>query len=66
VHSFTPDSSRLILSTDEHGEWNEAWAYDIESGEMSQYLAADWDVDFVGFSKTGKYQYSGVNADAQT
>lgn len=66
VHAFTPDSSKLILSTDEHGEWNQAWAYDIESGEMSPYLAADWDVDFVGFSETGKYRYSGVNQDAET
>jgi dipeptidyl aminopeptidase/acylaminoacyl peptidase len=66
VYEFTPDSSQLILATDEHGEWTQAWAYDIESGEMSPYLEADWDVDFVGFSQTGKYRYSGINADAET
>jgi len=66
VYEFTPDSHRLILATDEHGEWTEAWAYDIESGEMSPYLQADWDIDFVGFSKTGQYRSSGVNADGET
>ncbi len=66
VYTFTPDSQNLILSTDEHGEWNQAWAYNIESGEMSEYLTADWDVSFVGFSKTGAYRYSGINADAET
>lgn len=66
VYAFTPDSSKLILATDEHGEWNEAWAYDIASEEMSQYLAADWDVQFLGYSSTGAYRYSGINADAET
>ncbi|HKJ16633.1 MAG TPA: alpha/beta fold hydrolase, partial [Xanthomonadales bacterium] len=65
VYAFTPDSSQLILSTNEHGEWNQAWAYEIESGEMSEYLAADWDVQFVGYSQTGKYRHYGVNADAE-
>ncbi|MEL0068809.1 MAG: S9 family peptidase [Gammaproteobacteria bacterium] len=66
VYAFTPDSQQLIIATDEHGEFSEAWAYDIASGEKSAYVKADWDVSFVGFSHTGKYLYSSINQDAET
>ena len=66
VYAFTPDSQHLILSTNEHGEFNQAWAYSIEEGTMELYQSADWDISFVGFSKTGKYKYYGVNEDAVT
>ncbi len=66
VYDFTPDSQMLIIATNEHGEWNEAWSYEIASGEKQPYVTADWDVSFVGFSHTGKYRYSGINQDAET
>jgi dipeptidyl aminopeptidase/acylaminoacyl peptidase len=66
VYAFTPDSKRLILSTNEHGEFNQAWAYSIADNTMALYESADWDISFVGFSKTGKYKYVGVNQDAVT
>lgn len=66
VYDFTPDSSKLVLATNQHGEWNQAWAYTIADGTMSPYVTADWDVSFVGFSKTGRYRISGVNAEART
>lgn len=66
VYDFTPDSSELVLATNEHGEWNQAWSYDIATGEKTPYVTADWDVSFVGFSKTGRYRMSGVNAQART
>ncbi|MEX0298556.1 MAG: alpha/beta fold hydrolase [Kordiimonas sp.] len=66
VYGFTPDSSQLILSTNEHGEFNQAWAYTLADGAKNEYASADWDVSFVGFSNTGRYKYVGVNADATT
>ena len=66
VYAFTPDSKHLVLSTNEHGEFNQAWAYSIDSGTMALYAKADWDISFLGFSKTGKYKYVGVNQDAVT
>ncbi|WCL52832.1 S9 family peptidase [Gimibacter soli] len=66
VYAFTPDSAKLIYATDEHGEWNEAWSYDLATGEKAPYIAADWDVSFVDFSATGAYRYSGINEDAVT
>ena len=65
-YGFTPDGSKLIYSTDEHGEFTEAWTYDFLSGEKARYLAADWDLQFVNFSDSGRYRVSGVNEDALT
>lgn len=65
-YGFTRDGSRLIYSTNEYGEFSQAWTYDLVSGEREPYLAADWDVSFVSFSPSGRYRVSGVNADAKT
>jgi dipeptidyl aminopeptidase/acylaminoacyl peptidase len=66
VYDFTPDNKQLIIATDEFGEFGEAWSYDLNSGKKEAYVKADWDVSFVGFSRTGKYRYSGINQDAET
>lgn len=66
VHEFTRDSRQLVYSTDEHGEFSQAWTYDIASGAKTSLIAADWDVLFVTFSQSGRYRVSGVNADART
>ncbi len=63
---FTPDSSRLLYSTNEFGEFNQAWQHDLESGEKSLLAKADWDVWYVSFSPGGRYRITGVNADAST
>ena len=65
-YGFTPDGSKLIYATDEHGEFTQAWTYDLASGEKAPYLAADWDLSYVGFSDSGRYRVSGVNEDAVT
>lgn len=66
VYDFTPDSAALIYATNEHGEFNQAWRYDLASGERAPYLAADWDVSAVTFSPSGRYRVSAINADAST
>ena len=66
VYTFTPDSSALVYSTDEYGEFNQAWVYDLESGEEQVLISADWDVSYVSFSPLGRYRVSGVNDDART
>ena len=63
---FTPDSRSLIYSTNEFGEFNQAWQYELASGEKSLLVKADWDVWYVSFSPGGRYRVSGVNADART
>lgn len=66
TYGFTPDGQALILATNEQGEWNQAWRHDLATGRRTPFLQADWDVSFVSFSPSGRYQVSGVNADAST
>ncbi len=66
VYGFSADNAALEYSTNEMGEFNQAWSYDLASGEKSPLVQADWDVSFTTTSKSGKYRVSGVNADART
>ena len=63
---FTPDNGCLVYSTNEFGEFNQAWQYDLETEEKSLLAEADWDVWYVSFSSGGRYRVTGVNADAST
>ena len=64
--SFTPDGKQLVYSTNEHGEFSQHWTYDVETGEKELLVDADWDVMYTNFSRTGRFQASGINADART
>lgn len=66
VYTFTPDSTQLVYATDEHGEFNQAWTYDLATGDTAPLIEADWDVVFVTYSPSGRYRVSGINADART
>jgi len=66
VYAFTPDNNALIYGTDEHGEFNQAWRYDLATGEKTPLIQAEWDVMFVIYSPSGRYRVSAVNADAST
>ena len=66
VFLFTPDSERLVYSTDEFGEFTEAWSYDLASGDRRRLVDADWDIMYVVYSPSGRYRVSAVNADART
>ncbi len=66
AYTFTPDSSALIYATNEFGEWNQAWSYDIASGERAALIEADWDVMYVGYSPSGQYRANAINADGFT
>ena len=66
AYDFTADSSALIYATNEFGEWNQAWSYDLESGERAPLIEANWDVMYVGFSPTGRYRISAINNDGFT
>jgi dipeptidyl aminopeptidase/acylaminoacyl peptidase len=66
VHEFTPDSKQLVYSTDEHGEFTQAWTYDLGTGEKEPLVSADWDVMFVTYSDSGRYRVSAINDDGRT
>ena len=66
VYDFTADSETLIYATNEFGEFNQAWTYNLASGERAALIEADWDVSFVFDSPTGRYLVSAINEDAVT
>ena len=66
TYGFTSDNASLIYATNEHGEFSQAWALDLESGEKSPLVQADWDVSYVFQTRSGRYQVEGINADART
>lgn len=66
VYEFTPDSKKLVYGTDEFGEYTQVWTHDLATGEKKELLKDAWDVSFVTYSTSGRYQVSGVNADART
>ena len=66
VLGFSPDSRNVNFSTDEFGEFNQAWQYNLESGDRSLLAKAEWDVWYVSDSPGGRYRVTGVNADAST
>ncbi|MBU4039172.1 MAG: S9 family peptidase, partial [Alphaproteobacteria bacterium] len=66
TYAFSPDSRQLIYGTDEHGEFNQAWTYDLATGAKAPLIQADWDVLFVSWSPSGRYRVSALNADAST
>jgi dipeptidyl aminopeptidase/acylaminoacyl peptidase len=63
---FTPDNESLIYSTNEFGEFSQAWSYHLASGSRALVHAAEWDVSYVSSSPGGRYRVRGVNADART
>ncbi len=63
---FTRDGRNLVYRTNEHGEFYQAWKYDLETGESSVLVEAPWDVSYLTYSPSGRYQVHGVNADART
>ncbi|MEM8770141.1 MAG: alpha/beta fold hydrolase [Pseudomonadota bacterium] len=66
IYGFTPDGQNLIYSTDEFGEFSQAWTYNIDTGEKSELIAEDWDVMYVLYSPSGRYRVWAINEDART
>jgi dipeptidyl aminopeptidase/acylaminoacyl peptidase len=66
VYAFTRDSKQLVYATDEFGEFNQAWTYELASGSKAPLVKENWDVQFLFFSESGRYRIWGVNDDART
>ncbi|MUK28743.1 prolyl oligopeptidase family serine peptidase [Aliivibrio fischeri] len=64
--TFSKDSKKLYYSTDSNSEFSQIWEYDIKSKKHNLIIKDNWDVNFIYFSKSGKYQVSGVNANSRT
>jgi dipeptidyl aminopeptidase/acylaminoacyl peptidase len=64
--TFDPSSKFLYYLSDDGSEFKSVVRYDLASGEKSVMEKSNWDVDFMSFSKTGKYRVVGTNEDART
>jgi len=64
--TFDPSSKFLYFLSDESGEFKNVVRYDLASGEKTPMEKTNWDVSFMGFSRTGKYRVVGTNEDART
>ena len=64
--TFSANGKYLYYSTDAKGEFSQMWRYELATGKHTPALEDEWDVTFIYFSKSGRYQVSGVNADAST
>ncbi len=66
VGEFSPDGKRLLYTSNEEGEFDRVFAWDVAGGAKSSVLAAEWDVTSYRFSEDGRYVVVAVNADART
>ena len=66
AYGFTPDHRSLVYATNAHGEFDQAWSHHLETGEKAPLVQAEWDVQYVLHSRSGRYRVSGINADART
>ncbi|GAM99698.1 putative peptidase [alpha proteobacterium U9-1i] len=66
VFTFTPDSTALIYGTDEHGEFRQAWSYNLSTQAKAPVIEAEWDVQSLTFSNSGRYRVTSINADGST
>ena len=64
--TFTPDNEKLVYQTNAHGEFAQAWTYHVETAAHAPLVKDDWDIQYVVYSKTGKYRVSATNSDART
>jgi prolyl oligopeptidase len=66
VYNFGPKSENLYYSTNQYGEFVQAWRCDIETLTHQVYYTADWDVTTIRFTGDGRYRVAAVNEDAVT
>jgi dipeptidyl aminopeptidase/acylaminoacyl peptidase len=66
AEGFSPDGRKLLIATDEMGEYKHVKAYDLQTGQTTVLDKANWDIMADNFSYKGKYRVVAVNNDART
>lgn len=62
--SFTPDSKRLLLLSNDGSEFSRLVAHDLAGGTKSEFEKADWDIVYSDYSHDGRHRITGINADS--
>jgi len=63
---FSPDGKALVYLTNAHGEFQQAWTYDLGAKTHAAFVKRDWDVRYVAYSWDGKYYLVSINEDAKS
>ena len=66
IADFSLDNQFLYYLSDVDAEFQYLIKYDIQQQTSEKVHEEDWDIWYAYFSKTGKYQVMGINADAST
>jgi dipeptidyl aminopeptidase/acylaminoacyl peptidase len=64
--TFTPDSSALLMLSDESQEFSYLLRHDLESGDREVIEQTSWDVNGAYYSRGGTYMVVLINNDART
>ncbi len=65
-NDFSSDGRYLYYTTNQDGEYQRLFRYELQSGDKEEMVASEWDVMYAGLSRGGKYLTVGINADART
>lgn len=63
--SFSPDNKHLYYRTNAHGEFHEAWRYDLENNRHEPVYQGKWDIVALRFSRKGRYRVTHRNEDGR-
>lgn len=63
---FSPDGKSLYYTTDKGSQFAYLVRYDLATGQRSEVLRPQWDVQGAGFSRDGKWFTVFINNDAKT
>jgi dipeptidyl aminopeptidase/acylaminoacyl peptidase len=62
--TFSKDGNYLYYTTNGKGEFSQVWRFDLKTSKHSEYLKDEWDINYIYFSKSGKYRVKLVNEDS--
>lgn len=65
-HEFSADGRHLYYTTDRDSDFRYLVRHDVETGAHETVLEAEWDIENVSLSPTGRYLIVRVNNDART
>lgn len=63
AEAFDPASKRLLITSNDGGEFSRIVGYDLASGAMADIEKADWDLVGTSYSRNGRHRVSLVNRD---
>ncbi|HTG31427.1 MAG TPA: prolyl oligopeptidase family serine peptidase [Thermoanaerobaculia bacterium] len=63
---FSPDGKSLYYTTDKGSQFAYLVRYDLATGQRTEVLRPQWDVQGAGFSRDGRWFNVAVNNDART